>query len=149
MPTPETPKSATLALKDYIGDTCVSILTDMNYDTPSAHVWKDLPPSSADYPFIHYTAREQPSIRMSHKGGEDVRAVAEVHVRGFDDVEVDEIAANVQETLNDKTVDPSVSGFRVVWHNLLVHLPMNETRDDEEDVFGRVLEIEYELEPTT
>lgn len=141
--------SASLPLKDYIGDTAAQVLTDMGYGDADARVWKESAPKETPDPWVIYTAREMPSTLMSNRDSEDVRAVAEIRVFSHsNDVEVDRIAGNIQETIVDRTNSPSISGFRAIWHDLVFHRPLNEEREDQADLFGRIMEIEFELEPT-
>lgn len=147
MPSDQT-KSASLALRAAVGDQLVTVLTNEGYSDADERVYANAPPSGVADPHVVYQTREQPSVVAGNKTDDPVRGVAEIHVRGGDDVAVAKLAKAVQNYLVDAANDPSVSGFRVFWHDLVFNEPVNEIREDAENRYSRVMEIEYQLDPT-
>lgn len=143
--------SASLAVNNMVGDQIASVFTNRTYSNVDSRVFKDSLPNdrSVPDPYSIYTSREQPSELLGNKDSEDVRVVSEIRVISFtDDVAVYNIAGDIQETLVDRENVPSISGFRAVWHDLVFHLPLNEVREDADNQYGRILEVEFHLEPT-
>lgn len=144
--------SASLAVSDAVGDRIAFVYSDLGYSNVSQRVYKDsLPEDTGDVedPYTIYATREMPSVLMGNKDSEDIRAVSEIRTISFlDDVEPYEIAGEIQKNLVDRGDVLSISGFRVVWHDLVFHHPLNEIRQDASNQYGRIMEVEFHLEPT-
>lgn len=146
MPSSQT-KTASLALGDAVGDQIASVFTSEGYADADDRVWREAPRSGTPYPFAVFNVRETPSLLMGNKDDDPVTGTVTIRVHGKDDVTVNQIGGAIQESLVQKSNKPSVSGWRVVWHDLLFHEPLNDIREDAPNIYGRVLEIQYELDP--
>lgn len=141
-------KSCAVVLGDAVADRIESVLSGMGIADADDRVWQTNPPERIDYPWVVYDVREGPSVFMSNKDSEDVRGVATIRVHGLDSTQTKEIGGNIQADLIDRDNVPSVDGFRVVWHELINHLPLDDIREDAPNIYGRVIEIEFHLEVT-
>lgn len=139
--------SATDALEDGVGDQIAAAFTASGEDG-DAQVWHAAPRSDTPYPYAVYSGREQPSLLMGNKDDDPVRGVVNVRIHGRDDITVRALGGAVQEALCDNANPPTVTGWRVVWHNLLFHEPLDDIREDAPNIYGRVIEVEYQLDPT-
>jgi hypothetical protein len=142
-------RSCTLALRDGVGDQIASVFTAEGYSDADERVWAKSARSDTSYPYAVYNVREQPSILMGNKDDDPVRGIVTINVYGQDDVTTDELGGAIQETLVDESNKPTVTGFRVVWHDLLFNEPLDDVRPDAQNIYGRVMEIEYHLDPTS
>lgn len=142
-------KSALLAVRETVGDELVTVFSNNGYSTDASdRVFANAAPKGTPQPFSYFTVREQPSVMAGNKTDDPVRAVAQIQVQGEHDVDVAELAKAIQNRLCDSDHEPSFTGFSVLWHDLLFHEPLNEIREDAPNIYRRVLEIEYQLDPT-
>lgn len=140
-------KSVTVPLGDEVGDQIAAVF-NAEGENGDKQVWKSAPRKDTPYPYAIYEVRETPSEFMGNKDDDPVRAVVEAQVWGKDDATVDTLGAGVQEKLCDASNPPSLSGFHLVWHDLVFHEPVKKIREDADNIYGRVLEVEYQLNPT-
>lgn len=136
--------SVTLALGDAIGTQLKSVFTAAGHGT--GKVWSTNPPSNVEYPWATYDIREMPSEMAGTKDTEPVRAVATVRIFSDDELVVRQLGRDAQETLIDRDNPPSINGFKLFWHDLVFHMPLNDVRPDAPNVYGRAIEIAYHLE---
>lgn len=146
MPSDQT-KSAIRPLSDGVGDQ-VAAAFDAEGEDGDRKVWHSAVPEDTPYPYAAYKARQMPSVLMSNKDDDPVRGIVEIQIWSLDDITAEELAAAVQDRCCDKSNYPTVDGWRVVWHDLVFNEPLDQIREDAPNIYRRVLEIEYQLDPT-
>lgn len=128
-------------------ETTVSTVTSVS--TPADHVWFKSIPQNANvgFPRALFRIETGPSSLLHNKDTQGIEATVDVIFWSRDRMEVVELNTDAQERLTDRTNRLSPTGWTVIDEELTTSFERDEEREDQPNVFGRVLRVSYHLKP--
>ena len=138
----------TLALRAAAGDACEDVVRGEGIEKASTRVWyKQLPGQRSDIdPYVILNVRQTKSTLAGTKDTEPVNVILTVQCHGTDELEVFRLKKALLQDLTDRTDPLPLTGWQIIWHDLISSNPLDVTDDGEPTLFGHVLELVYHIE---
>lgn len=135
----------TTALIEPVGNELETALTNQGISSPETRIWQPSIPEDADigHPRMALDVSQQRAPAFSNKESRSVRIDVDVRVYHTDMKVLNEIKQRVIERLTDRQNFPSISGWNVPWQDLQNDLPQHERQQNNPDIYGRIVTVEY------